>query len=173
MTRLSGRRWLCAALVTMSATSLSQASAEQGYRPYRNARFGVSADVPADWKADPKPANGDGLVLSSPDGASTITVSGILNVDGAPAAEMIRDQQRVGQGENVTYQKAAARQVVVSGLRGDLIFYRKVILSCNDQIVNRLAIEYPATQKQAFDALVSHVAGSMRSSPGAQIPDCK
>jgi hypothetical protein len=96
-----------------------------------------------------------------------------LNFDDAPAADVIRDQQRVGQGENVTYRKAAARQVVISGLRGDTIFYRKVILSCNDQIVNRVAIEYPVAQKQAFDALVSHVAGSMRTSPGAQVPDCK
>jgi hypothetical protein len=34
-------------------------------------------------------------------------------------------------------------------------------------------IEYPAAQQQAFDALVSHVAASMRSSPGAQIPKCR
>ena len=173
MTGLSGKKWLPVALLMATVASLSQASAEQGYRHYRNARFGVSADVPADWKADPEPANGDGLVLSSPDGAATMTVSGMLNADSTPPGEVIRDAQRVRQGESVTYRKVVGRQMVISGLRGDVIFYRKVILSCNDQIVNRLAIEYPVAQKEAYNALVSHVAGSMRSSPGAQVPDCK
>ena len=166
------RRWLCAGLLTATVAMLSPASAEQGYRPYRNWRFGVSADVPSDWKAGPEPDNNDGLAFPSPDGAATITVSGILNADDARAAELIADEQRARDGETVTYRKASARQVVISGTRGNMIFYRKAILSCNDQIVNHLLIVYPAAQKQAFDALVSHVAASMRSSPGEQIPKC-
>lgn len=166
------RRWLCAGLLTATVAMLSPASAEQGYRPYRNWRFGVSADVPSDWKAGPEPDNNDGLAFTSPDGAAAITVSGILNADDAPAAEVIADEQRARDGETVTYRKASARQVVISGTRGNMIFYRKAILSCNDQIVNHLLIVYPAAQKQAFDALVSHVAASMRSSPGEQIPKC-
>jgi hypothetical protein len=171
MTGLSGRKWLGAVLLTVSVAS--HASAEQRWRHYLNWRYGVSADVPANWKADPPPANGDGAVLTSPDGTSTMTLSGSLHVANAPFSEVIKDAQRVENGERVTYQKAAGHQVVVSGLRGDVIFYRKVVLSCNDQIVNRLAIEYPAAQKQSFDALVSHVAASLRGSPGAEIPDCK
>jgi hypothetical protein len=173
MTGQTFRNRLRAVLLTISVALLSQAAAEPGYRHYRNPRFGVSADVPADWKADPEPANGDGLVVSSPDGAAMITVSGILNVENATATDVIRDAQRVQQGESVTYRKVGSRQAVVSGVRGPLIFYRKVVLSCNDQILNRLAIEYPVARKEAFDALVSHVAASMRSSPGAQIPDCE
>jgi hypothetical protein len=166
------RRWLCAGLLTATVAMLPPASAEQGYRAYRNWRFGVSADVPSDWKAGREPDNNDGLAFTSPDGAATITVSGILNADDAPAAEVIADEQRARDGETVTYRKASARQVVVSGTSGNMIFYRETILSCNDQIVNHLLIVYPAAQKQAFDALVSHVAASMRSSPGEQIPKC-
>ncbi|WP_159010087.1 hypothetical protein [Bradyrhizobium sp. S69] len=173
MTSRFCRRWLCAGLLTATVAMLAPASAEQGYRPYRNWRFGVSAEVPSDWKAGREPDNNDGLAFTSPDGAATITVSGILNADDAPAAELIADEQRARDGETVTYRKASARQVVISGTSGDMIFYRKAILSCNDQIVNHLLIIYPAAQKQAFDALVSHVAASMRSSPGEQIPKCK
>jgi hypothetical protein len=57
--------------------------------------------------------------------------------------------------------------------RGSVIFYRKAILSCKDQILNNLVIEYPVAQKQAFDALMSHVAASMRSSPGERMPKCR
>ena len=173
MTGLARQRWRYAVLLTASIAMLAPASAEQGYRQYRNWRFGVSADVPSDWKAGPEPENNDGLVFASPDGAATITVSGILNADSAPAAEVIADEQRARDGETVTYRRASARQAVISGTRGNVIFYRKAILSCNDQIVNHLSIEYPVAQKQAFDALVSHVVASMRSSPGAQIPNCR
>jgi hypothetical protein len=173
MTGLACQRWLCGVLLAASIAMLSSASAEQGYRDYRNGRFGVSADVPSDWKAGPEPENNDGLVFTSPDGAATITVSGVLNADNAPAAAVIADEQHAQDGETVTYRKASARQAVISGTRGNMIFYRKAILSCNDQILNHLSIEYPVAQKQAFDALVSHVAASMRSSPGAQIPKCR
>jgi hypothetical protein len=156
-----------------SMVVLSPVSAERGYRNYRNARFGVSADVPSGWKAGREPENNDGLAFSSPDGAVTITVSGILNADDEPASAVIAEEQRAGDGEAITYRKASARQVVISGIRGTMIFYRKAILSCNDQVRNHLVIEYPAAQKQAFDSLVSHVAASMRTSPGEQISKCR
>jgi hypothetical protein len=167
------QKWLCAALLLASISALCPASAEQGYRTYRNARFGVSADVPSDWKPGPEPENGDGLVFSSPDGTATITVSGILNADNESASKVMAEEQRAGDGETVVYRKAGARQAVISGTRGATIFYRKSMLSCGDQVLNHLVIEYPAAQKQAFDALVSHVAGSMRTPPGAQISKCR
>jgi serine/threonine-protein kinase len=167
------RRLIGATLLVASIAALAPVSAQQAYRHYRNSRFGVSADVPSGWKAGPPPENNDGLVFSSSDGAATITVSGILNVDNAPLARVIAEEQRAQDGETVIYRNKSVRQAVVSGTRGDVIFYRKAILSCNDQILNHLVIEYPAAQKQAFDAVVSHVAASMRASPGEQIPNCR
>jgi hypothetical protein len=94
----------------LSIATLGPASAEQGNRNYRNARFGVSADVPSDWKAGREPDNNDGLVFSSPDGAATITVSGILNADDQPASAVVAEEQRAGDGETITYRKASARR---------------------------------------------------------------
>ena len=167
------RKWLGAAFVVAAVAALCPVKAEQGYRNYRNARFGVSADVPSDWKAGREPDNMDGLVFSSPDGAATITVSGILNADDTPAGEVIADEQRAQSGETATYRSKGPHQAVISGTRDAMIFYRKTMLSCKDQVINHLVIEYPAAQKQAFDALVMHVAASMRTSPGAQIPNCR
>ena len=167
------RNWLCAAACLASIAALYPVSAEQGYRTYHNDRFGVSADVPADWKPGREPDNNDGLVFTSPDGASTITVSGILNADDTPASQVISDEQRAQSGETVTYRNKGPRQAVVSGTREAMIFYRKTMLSCRDQVVNHLVIEYPAAKKQDFDTLVTHVAGSMRTSPGWQIHNCR
>jgi hypothetical protein len=167
------REWICVALVVASMAALHPASAEQGYRNYRNTRFGVSADVPSDWKAGPEPENNDGMVFSSPDASATITVSGILNADNRTAFKVMFEEQRAGDGERVTYRRAGGGEAVISGIRGATIFYRKTILSCGDQVLNHLVIEYPLAQKQVFDALVTHVAASMRASPGEQISKCR
>src|ERR1700744_6157266 len=167
------RKWLCAALMMASMVALSPVSAEQGYRNYRNARFGVSADVPSDWKAGREPDNNAGLVFPPPDGAATITVSGILNADNEPASAVIAEEQGAQSGETVTYRSKGPHQAVISGTRDTMIFYRKTMLSCNDQVINHLVIEYPVAQKQDFDALVTHVASSMRTSPGYQIRNCR
>jgi hypothetical protein len=70
-------------LVTIAAPGVAQ----NAWRTYHNARFGVSADIPSDWKAGEEPANNDGLVFSSPDGTATITVSGMLVIDGSRAGD--------------------------------------------------------------------------------------
>src|ERR1700761_4056754 len=169
----AARNWLYAAACVAAVATLYPANAEQGYRTYRNDRFGVSADVPADWKPGQEPDNNDGLVFTSPDGAATITVSGILNADNEPASRMIAEEQQAQSGESVTYRSKGPRQAVISGTRDAKIFYRKTMLSCKDQVVNHLVIEYPVAQKQDFDALVTHVASSMRTSPGYQIRNCR
>ena len=46
------------------------------WRTYTNERFGTTADVPAGWRENPPPANGDGLSFTSPDGAATVAVYG-------------------------------------------------------------------------------------------------
>ena len=77
-------------------------------------------------------------------------------------------------GATITYRHRGKRVLIVSGVRGDTVFYRKSILSCRDQIWNSVSIEYPAARKAAYDALVTHVAGSLRfGGASAQIPNCK
>jgi hypothetical protein len=69
------------------------------------------------------------------------------------------------ENTTVTYKHQDARSVTVSGTKGDLIFYEKHILSRRDQIWNSIYLEYPAVRKKGFDALVTHVAHSLRPVP--------
>ncbi len=155
----------------MSA-ALAPSHAQEKYRAYRNERLGATADVPRDWKAGQPPANGDGLRFTSPDGAAFISVSGSFN-SGETVAESMENEQLADDGETITSRVKQQRLSVVSGTRGEVIFYRKATLSCNDQIVNRVSIEYPAARRAAFDALVTHVAASLRPGRGFQTEDCK
>jgi hypothetical protein len=150
------------------AAPASPAHAEDAYRTYHNDRFGVSADVPRDWKAGRPPENGDGLKFTSPDGAATLIVSGGYRIADS-VAEALNSEQAADEGETITYQTRASRTAVISGMRGATIFYRKVVVSCKDQVMNHVSIEYPLARKQQFDALVSHIATSLR---GAEAGPC-
>jgi hypothetical protein len=147
------------------------APADAAWRTYVNERFGVTADVPDDWKAGLPPTNGDGLDFKSPDGRASIVVSGSLNIADT-IEEAIAMFEAPDEGETVTYKHATARSVVVSGIASDRIFYRKSILACHDQVWNSVSIEYPAADRVAYDALVIHVAHSLRAGKSEQMPDC-
>jgi hypothetical protein len=162
-------RWLA---LLLFAASLSTAVAAETYRPYANERFGATADVPASWRADPPPANGDGLIFRSPDGSASLTVSGSLNI-ADNVQEALRDQGTPNDGEAVTYRKSGKRDVTLSGAKGDKIFYRKSILVCGERIWNSIHLEYPSRDKKAYDALVTHVVRSLRAGRSEQIADCK
>jgi serine/threonine-protein kinase len=168
MTRLStnGLAVICLLAFAAAATAAPQ------YKTYVNDRFGTTADVPADWIADPPPENGDGLRFHSPDDRASITVSGMLNMHDT-VEEAMKDYEEPGDGETITYRHRERRALVVSGVRGDTIFYSKHVLSCRDEIWNNVHIEYPAAEKAAYDALVAHVSRSLRPGRSWQVRGCK
>jgi serine/threonine-protein kinase len=166
-------RWHTACLGAIALLAFAAvATAAPQYRSYENPRFGATADVPADWTPDPPPANGDGLRFRSPDRRASITVSGMLNIYDT-VEEAMKSYEEPGEGEKITYRHREARAIVISGTRGDTIFYAKHMLSCGDQIWNSVYLEYPLAEKTAYDALVTHVAQSLRPGRSAQIPRCK
>jgi serine/threonine-protein kinase len=166
-------RWTRTALATIALVAFAAAAtAAPRYRTYVNERFGTRADVPADWKSDPPPENGDGLLFRSPDGRASITVAGGLHVwDTIDEAMQIYEEPK--KGDTITYRHRERRALVVSGTRGDIIFYEKHVLSCGDQIWNNVYIAYPATEKAAYDALVTRVARSLRPGPAEWVEGCK
>ena len=61
-------------------------------------------------------------------------------------------------GEDVTYLRGERDRLTVSGLKGDRIFYRKVMLACGGTIWRHVAMEYPATAKGDFDRFVERMS---------------
>jgi hypothetical protein len=159
-------------LALLTGAAIFAARAET-LRVYANPRFGATAEVPSDWRADPPPENGDGQRFTSLDGLATITVSGILNIGDNVEAAM-REEEQPGAGETITYRQRSGRAIIASGTRGDDIFYRKSILVCADRIWNHVSLEYPAAQKAHYDSLVARIAGSLRfAGSSGQIADCR
>ena len=69
-----------------------------------------------------------------------------------------------GGYEEITYQPGGRSWFVLSGYRGDQIYYEKVMFSCGGRIVNILAIAYPTSERSQFDPVVERMEDSFKSS---------
>ncbi len=166
--KMSAARCLVTTALLICIADHGQAA---GWHTYSNPRFGTTADVPSDWRAGRPPENGDGLKFTSPDGSASIDVYGFLQ-SWATIDEAFAALETPGQGETITYKHRGPRSIVVSGTVGARIYYTKSILSCRDNVWNTVRIEYPAAHKQQFDAVVTHVAASLRSGHSEQVAEC-
>jgi hypothetical protein len=73
----------------------------------------------------------------------------------------------IPQENTVTYKHQDARSVTVSGTRGISSSTKSTSCPARDQISNSIYLEYPAVRKKGFDALVTHVAHSLRPVPAS------
>jgi len=55
---------------------------------------------------------------------------------------------------------------VLSGHRGDQIYYEKTIFSCSGRVVNIFAIAYPAAERRRFDPVVERMEDEFKGARG-------
>lgn len=148
-------------LAAVLAAFAAQSASAESWRAYHNARFGTTAEVPEGWRMGAPPENNDGRVFTSPDGRAQIIVSGMFSI--GPRSEEFALRLGPLEDEIIEYDRRGRDWLVVSGVKGEKIFYRKSLLSCRDTIWNSVFLEYPASEKDKYDALVAHVAASLRA----------
>lgn len=131
------------------------------YTIYRNARFGTTISYPGTYfEPDPPPANGDGRTFRSADGSATFYVFAQFDAFMRRQEEMMADDKLQGGYDRVTYERAGHNWYVLSGFREGDIFYRKVLTGEPGDLFRAFEISYPASQKAAFDAVVTYMAQS-------------
>jgi hypothetical protein len=77
--------------------------------------------------------------------------------------------ENLGGYDELTYRPRGRSWFVMSGYRGDSIYYEKVMFSCRAVLVNVFAISYPADQRQFYDQVVERMEDSFR--PGRNCPE--
>ncbi len=167
-TQVTGTKWL--GVVAVVLTTATAAASEQ-WRHYTNARYGTSADVPADFRTGPAPLNDDGRTFTSPDSQATITVfasyAPVTVTEGFEAYEQWFENEARSDGLIVSYRSRGRYAFVLSGTKAGRILYRRIIAGCPDHsVAHEVSIEYEAKDKLRYDAIVTHVARSL--SPGEQ-----
>jgi hypothetical protein len=68
--------------------------------------------------------------------------------------------------DNVTYRPRGERWLVVSGYRGDRVFYEKFFVIGG--AIEAFAFEYPVALRESYDPLVEILEDSFR--PGSALP---
>jgi hypothetical protein len=74
--------------------------------------------------------------------------------------------ENVGGYDETTYRPRGRSWFVLSGYRGDSIYYEKVMFSCGGSLVNVFAITYPVDQRNIFDPIVERMEDTFR--PGSR-----
>ena len=67
-----------------------------------------------------------------------------------------------GGYDEVTYRPRGRSWFVLSGYRGDQIYYEKVMFSCRGRLVNVFAITYPVAKRSIFDPVVERMEDTFR-----------
>jgi hypothetical protein len=65
--------------------------------------------------------------------------------------------QNVGGYDDTTYRPKGRSWFVLSGYRGNTIYYEKVMFSCGGNVVNIFAITYPTGQREFYDPIVERM----------------
>ena len=107
--------------------------------------------VPRDWQLMPPDPNWQGRRYMAPDGNAWLAFYATNASNDATARFKA---VAFADGEDVTYLRGERDRLTVSGLKGDRIFYRKVMLACGGTIWRHVAMEYPASAKITFDRFV-------------------
>ncbi len=137
---------------------------------YNNARYGTSADIPANgFSAEPSAQNGDGQTWVSADGRGRILVFGELVVTSAtlPAYRQQILSYARSDGVDIVYNVAKKNWFVYSGFIGNDIVYEKVLVArgCDPMLAHHVYLKYPISQKKRYDSIVRRVAASLAGAP--------
>lgn len=120
------------------------------------------------------PRCGDGRVfLSARDGqGAKIVAFGSINLDDMrPKAFKAMIVRENASSRSVTYQSAGRDWIVLSGFQGADVYYEKTIFYCG--VTATVTLTYPKAEKQAYDAIVKRVSGSLRPGRGIATSMCR
>jgi hypothetical protein len=118
-------------------------------------RIEASQIVPRDWQLQPPDPNWQGRRYLAPDGSAWLA---LYSTNAANDAAARFKAVAFADGEEVTYLRGERDRLTVSGLKGDHIYYRKVMLACGGTQWRHVALEYPAQDKTRFDRSVENIS---------------
>lgn len=137
---------------------------------YHNDRYGTTIDYPDRFKPQPAPANDDGREFKSADGADFLVAASYNALDFDLGKYQGFILENLDPAAVVTYQAHGVDWFVISGTKGDAVFYQRHVLSHGAQMTEQLVMSYPAALRVSYDPIVARMAKSFRSGRGFQSP---
>jgi serine/threonine-protein kinase len=164
--RISRRVLIVTTLAMLPGAAFAQA---ETWKHYANDRFGTSIDYPSRFKPGEPPDNKDGLSFRAPDGARLL-VWGSFNAleHGVAELEEFLRESANEKSDKITYRASGKNWLVLSGTRGDAIFYTRHLFSHKNEVENAFEISYPAALAGEYNPIVARIAKSLKGGRGYQ-----
>jgi len=120
---------------------------------YVNDRFGTVCTFPDEIFTERQPLAADG---------ASLVCSGIFNADDeTPKGFVASENASTEPNYKVTYSKTGKNWAILSGLKGDHVFYERRLFG-KDGVIRTVWIEYPSSLKSKYDPLVGAIAASLK-----------
>ena len=103
--------------------------------------------------------NGDGITLTAADGAR-LAVYGTNNVNGFTPRQWLDDAAASEEG-TVTYRRSGANFAVMSGTRGNRIFYERALFGDRSGVVHAYVLEYPRRLQGRYGPIIARLSSSL------------
>ena len=156
------------AMALSLATAVTGAAAAERWETYRNQRFGYVLSYPSSvFKAQPPSEKGDGQTFLTADGRAKIVVYGTVNDEGFSPAEYRKTILKEFAGyDMIDYSPQGKTWFVLSGFRGDMIYYQKVMFSCGNKVINALSVTFPTAEKKFYEGLIEVMEDNFKPASG-------
>jgi len=146
--------------VSSTVGALSQSRRRgSGWTTYQNDRFNFTLKYPADvFAVDAGTAGDDVRTFRSIDGEALLRIFATENITGVTPTKYRRSLIE-GRYAGVNLDHAPQRRLwfVLSGTRGDTVFYERVDFSCNTKAIHGWQMIYPSSERTLYDLVVDEI----------------
>jgi hypothetical protein len=150
--------------ISLLAGAPVSALERSGWSRFHDPEHGISFQFPAHiFRPDATQEGARGTVFSTPDGRARLRLFGFVNTrNQTPQSHLASIPEY--RAERFHYVRTTHRFFVASAVRGNTILYRRCNFSRRaDRRVGCLQLEYPRSEKRAWDEVVTRISQSLHS----------
>ena len=147
--------WGRAPSVTMEPT-IYDATSRLGRSPVIYGRERGHAFPPADWQLQPPDPSWQGRRFVAPDGEAWLAFYASPADQESSTAHL--KAVTFADGEEVIALQGGRDRLIVTGAKGDRMFFRKAQLACGGQQWHHVALEFPGGAQRRYQSLVAEAA---------------
>ena len=153
----------------VSADGVTAATAStQGWSNYRNERFGFQLSYPGGLFVRQETPNADsGALWTSTDGTARLLATATPN-ETSETLESYREfvMRETYADARFDYTPQKDNWFVLSGQKGDVIFYERITFACQGRYIYGWQVNYPLAQRRKYDAIVEAIHRSYKPGRG-------
>ena len=133
---------------------------------YKNARFGTTLAYPSTvFEVLDPPQSGNGRRLEASSGDAQIEINA-WNDPTPNALQSLRWRLMNTAGyEQVTYKPKGGNWFVLSGFRGDTIYYEKYLFENTTNTIHTFSMKYARDRKNIYDVMLERIEDSFQRVP--------